>query len=71
MSASIKGLERVAADRRHLIAQQVRCSTGYTWGRAEAGVAKIVLAPRAATVLGGAVRGQGSPWLRVETVYAR
>lgn len=39
----MKGLERIAADRRHLIAAQVRCSTGYTWGRAGApGSAPVV-----------------------------
>jgi hypothetical protein len=30
--APVRGLERVAADRRHLVAAQVRCSTGFTQG---------------------------------------
>lgn len=29
----MRGLERIAADRRHLVAQQVRVSSGFTWGR--------------------------------------
>lgn len=37
----MRGLERVAADRRHLVAMQVRCSTGFTWGRAVNGEAQI------------------------------
>ncbi len=32
----MRGLERIAADRRHLIAAQVRCSTGFTWGLVKA-----------------------------------
>lgn len=40
----MKGLEKVAADRRATIARQVRVvSSGYTWGRAgEAGAAAVV-----------------------------
>jgi hypothetical protein len=38
----MKGLERVAADRRHLVARQVRCSTGFTWGMAMDGAARVV-----------------------------
>ncbi len=50
----MKGLERIAAERRHLIAAQVRCSTGFTWGRqqVEAGRAVVpLLRPRPAVVL--------------------
>lgn len=64
----VHGLEKVAADRRHLIAAQVRASTGFTWGRSEGGVARIVLAgpyvpPRAENVL--------ARWLKAETLHAR
>ena len=45
MSAVMRGLERVAADRRHLIAAQVRCSTGFTWGMVVEGVAKLPAMP--------------------------
>jgi len=38
----MRGLERVAADRRELVARQVRCSTGFTWGAAVGGEARIV-----------------------------
>lgn len=42
----MRGLERIAADRRHLVAQQVRCSTGFTWGRRVAdGAAAVVTRP--------------------------
>lgn len=42
----MRGLERIAADRRHLVARQVRCSTGFTWGRAgEAGLGAVVARP--------------------------
>jgi len=37
----MRGLERVAADRRALVARQVRTSTGFTWGRTTDGVARI------------------------------
>jgi hypothetical protein len=37
----IRGLEKVAVDRRHLVAQQVRCSTGYTVGHVVDGVARL------------------------------
>ncbi len=52
----IRGLERVAADRRHLIAQQVRCSTGFTWGRIAVDGARAVVArpPRAQASLADA-----------------
>lgn len=51
-SGQVHGLEKVAADRRHLIAAQVRTSTGFTWGRSEAGLARIVaLGPRPAAPL--------------------
>jgi hypothetical protein len=39
----MRGLDRVAADRRALVASQVRCSTGFTWGRAVAGVAHVMV----------------------------
>jgi hypothetical protein len=41
----MRGLDRIAADRRHLVAAQVRCSTGFTWGRAVEGRA-VVGVPR-------------------------
>lgn len=42
----MRGLERIAADRRHLVAQQVRCSSGFTWGRVgAAGVPAVVPRP--------------------------
>jgi hypothetical protein len=37
----MRGLERVAADRRAAIARQVRCSTGFTYGVAVNGEARI------------------------------
>jgi hypothetical protein len=39
----MRGLERIAADRRHLVAAQVRCSTGFTWGRASDGRAVLAM----------------------------
>lgn len=43
----MRGLERIAADRRHLIARQVRCSTGFTWGVAgDVGAVVAGVAPR-------------------------
>jgi hypothetical protein len=39
----MRGLDRVAADRRALVACQVRCSTGFTWGRAVGGVAQVMV----------------------------
>jgi hypothetical protein len=41
----MRGLERIAADRRHLVAAQVRCSTGFTQGRVVDGRA-VVAVPR-------------------------
>jgi len=45
----MRGLERVARDRRHLVAAQVRCSTGFTTGHAVDGIGRL----RAAGVWAG------------------
>lgn len=42
LGMSVRGLERVAADRREIIAAQVRCSTGFTQGRAPLGAGAVV-----------------------------
>lgn len=44
----VHGLDRVAADRRAVIAAQVRCSTGYTQGRLRDGEAVVPPLRRAA-----------------------
>ena len=42
----VRGLERIAEDRRHLIARQVRVSSGFTWGReGSAGAVAAGVAP--------------------------
>ena len=40
---AIKGLEKVARERREMIAAQVRTSTGYTQGHVVGGLAAVVL----------------------------
>ena len=46
----MRGLDRIAADRRHLVAAQVRCSTGYTQGRAVDGRAVLDMPRRGAAL---------------------
>jgi hypothetical protein len=53
----MRGLDRIAADRRHLVASQVRCSTGFTWGRAAEAGAVIAVPGKAAAVLPSAMPG--------------
>lgn len=50
----MRGLDRIAADRRHLVAAQVRCSTGFTWGRCVEGRA-VVGVPRHGAALSAAM----------------
>ena len=62
--SGMRGLERVAADRRHIIAAQVRCSTGFTQLPVRGAAGPVRPRPEAADAAAQAARDSGEAVVR-------